>query len=71
LGYTDEIVELDCGHTLVDTGYDLLSDSRGIYVLWIEAITQSGDTCCDLVELYAFFASICRNGQWLLNEGFD
>jgi hypothetical protein len=37
-----------------------LCDGSSIDVLWVESITETGDTSCDLVELNAFLASICR-----------
>lgn len=56
---TDEIVELNGGDTLIDARNDLLRDGCCINVFGIKTIAQSGDTSRDLVELNAFFASIC------------
>lgn len=62
---THEVVELDRGNTLVDTRDDLLRYGRRVDVIAIEAVTQSGHTCCDLVELYAFFATITFKDEHL------
>jgi hypothetical protein len=43
---------------LVDTRDNLLSDGCGIDVLSVEAITQTRDTSCDLVELDTLLAAI-------------
>ncbi len=58
-GDTNEVVEFNSGHTLVDTGDDLLGDGSCVNVLRVEAITQSRDTSSDLVKLHAFLASVC------------
>jgi hypothetical protein len=55
---TYQVVQLDCGDTLVHARNDFLGDSSGVNVIRVQAITQPGDTGCDLVELHAFFASI-------------
>ena len=60
---TDQVVELDGGDTLVDSGDNFLRNCSSINVLCIEAITESRDPGCDLVELHAFLASIW---QWQL-----
>lgn len=57
-GKSYQVVELDSGHTLIDTRDDLLCDCCSVDMLGVESVTQPGDTCCDLVELNAFFASI-------------
>jgi hypothetical protein len=43
---------------LVDTRDNLLSDGCGIDVFGVEAVTQSGDASCDLVELDTLLAAI-------------
>jgi hypothetical protein len=53
-----QVIQLNSGDTLVNTRDDLLRDSSGIDVFWIKAIAQSRYTSSDLVELYAFFASV-------------
>ena len=58
---TDKVVEFNSCYTLVDARYNLLGDGSCINMLWIEAIAQSRDTSCDLVELHAFFTSVCEN----------
>jgi len=60
---TYQVVELDGGNALVDTGNDLHGDCSGIDVLWIEAITKPRDTSCDLVELHALLAAIYASRQ--------
>lgn len=57
---TDEVIEFDGGHTLIDTRNNFLGDGCCINMLWIETITQSGDTGGDLVELHAFLTSIWK-----------
>ena len=54
------------GDTLVDTRNHFLGDSCCINVFRIKTIAQSRDTCCDLVELNAFFASIWKtlSARW-------
>ena len=54
-----QVIQLDSVDTLVDTGDDFLCDGGSIDVLRVEAITKPRDTGSDLVELHAFFASIC------------
>lgn len=61
---TNQIVQLDCGDASIDTRDDLLSDCDGVYMVHIKAITESGDTCCDLVELDTLLASVCRGISW-------
>ena len=58
---TDQVVEFNGRYALIDARYDLLGDGSCINVLWIKAIAQSRDTSSDLVELNAFFASVCEN----------
>lgn len=53
-----KIVKLNSGHTTIDTRYDLHGDGNGVNMLRVEAVTQPGDTGCDLVELNALLASI-------------
>jgi hypothetical protein len=45
---------------LVDTRDDLLGDCCGVNMFGVESVTQSRNTSCDLVELNALLASICR-----------
>lgn len=54
-----QVVELNCGDTLVDTVDDLHCYGSGIDVLWVKAVTEPRYTSCDLVELDALFAAIC------------
>ena len=54
-----QIVELNCGDTLVDTVDDLHCYGSGIDVLWVKAITEPRYTSFDLVELDALLAAIC------------
>ena len=61
-----QVIQLDGAHTLIDTRDDLLGDSSSIDMLRVEAVTQSRDTGSDLVELDAFFASICGMTRELL-----
>lgn len=60
---TYQVVELNGSHTLVDAVDDLHGDGGRIDVLWVEAITESRDTGCDLVELDALLAAICEARQ--------
>lgn len=53
-----QIVKLYGGDALVYTGDDLLGDGSSINVIRVEAITQSGYTSRDFIELDALFASI-------------
>lgn len=62
-----QVIELDGVDTLVDTGDDLLGNGGSIDVLGIEAVTEPRNTRRDLVELDAFFASICLIPRELLN----
>jgi len=55
---TYEVIEFYCGDSLVDTGYDLLSNGCGIDVFGIKAITQSGHTSSDFIKLDALLAAI-------------
>jgi hypothetical protein len=57
---TYQVVQLDGVDTLVDTRDDLLRDSSSINVIRVEAITKPRHTGSDLVELHAFFASVCE-----------
>ena len=56
---TYQIVELDGVNTLVDACNDLHGNGCRIDMVWVKTVTQSRDTCCDLVELNAFLAPIC------------
>lgn len=62
-GNTNQIVKFNGGYTLVYARDDLLGDSSCINVLGVEAITESRDTGSDLVELHAFFASVCTRAS--------
>lgn len=53
-----KVIQLHSRDTLVDARDDLLGDGRGIDVIWVQAIAQSGNTCCDLVELNSLFAVV-------------
>lgn len=57
---TYQVVELDCGDTLVYTRNDLHCDGGGVDMVWVEPVTQPRHAGCDFVELHAFFASIWR-----------
>lgn len=57
-----QIVQLNCGNSFVDTRYDLLGDGGGIDMIWVQAIAQTGNACCDLVELDSLFAVVCSIG---------
>jgi hypothetical protein len=56
---TNQIVQLSCRDTTIDTRDDLLGDGNRVYVVHIQTITESGDPGCDLVELDTFLTSIC------------
>lgn len=56
---TYQVVQLNGVNTLVDTGDDLLCDSRSIDMIRIKAVTQSRHTSRDLIELYTLFTSVC------------
>ena len=56
---TYQVVEFDGGDTLVDTRDDLLGDSSSVDMLRVESITEPRHTSGNLVELHAFFASVC------------
>ncbi len=56
--YADQIVQLHCCDSLVNPRYDLLSNGRGIDVIWVQAIAKSGNACCDLVKLDSFRAVV-------------
>lgn len=60
---TYQVVELNGSHALVDTVDDLHGNGGRIDVLWVEAITEPRDTGCDLVELDALLAAICKARQ--------
>lgn len=49
--YADQIIQLHCCDSLVNPRYDLLSDGGGIDMIWVQAITEPGNACCDLVKL--------------------
>lgn len=53
-----QVIELDGGNTLVDTRDDLHGDGSSVDMVRIEAVTQPGDTSCDLVELNTLLTSI-------------
>lgn len=55
-----QVIQLDGVDTLVDTRDDLLGDSSSIDMFRVEAVTQPRHTGSDLVELHAFFASVCE-----------
>ena len=55
---TYQIVELDCGDTLVYAIDHLHGDGSRVDMLRVKAITEPRDTSCDLVELDAFLAAI-------------
>lgn len=55
---TYQVVKLHRSDTAVDAGDDLLSNGNGVDMVGIQAVTQPGDTSCDLVELNALLASI-------------
>lgn len=55
---TYQIVELNCGDALVNAVNHLHGDGCRVDMFWIKAITEPGDTGCDLVELDAFLAAI-------------
>lgn len=57
---TDQVVKLNRRDALIDTRDDLLCNCCGINMLGIETITQTRDSSCDLVELNALLAPICR-----------
>jgi hypothetical protein len=61
-----KIVEFYRRDTLVDTGNDLLRDCCCIDMFGVEAITQTRDSGCDLVELDTLLASICGFISWCL-----
>jgi len=53
-----QVVELDGGNTLVDTGDDLHGDSGGVDMVRVKAVTQPRDTGSDLVECNTLLAPI-------------
>ena len=55
---TYKIVQLDSSNSAIDTGDDLLSNGNRINMVHVQAVTQSGDTGSDLVELDALLAAI-------------
>lgn len=55
---TNQIIQLSRSNATIDTRDNLLSDGNGVYVVHVKAITQSRNSCCDLVELYTLLASI-------------
>jgi hypothetical protein len=58
---TYQVIELNGGHPVVDTGDDLHCDSSRVDMVRVEPVTQPRHAGCDLVELHAFLASIwCR-----------
>ena len=63
---TYKIVKFDSRNTLVDTGDDLLGDCCSIDMFGVESITQSRNTSCDLVELNALLASVCKTDELVL-----
>jgi hypothetical protein len=60
---TYQVVQLDGGDTLVDTRDNLLGDSSSVDMFRVKAITESRYTSRDFIELYAFFASVCRKNR--------
>ena len=58
-----QVVQLNSGHALVYARDDFQGDGSSVDMLGIEAITKSRDTSSDLVELYAFLASIWRGSN--------
>lgn len=56
---TYQVVQLNCGDTLVHARDDLHCDGSRVNMVRIEPVTQPRHAGCDLVELHAFFASIC------------
>jgi hypothetical protein len=53
-----QVVQFNCCHALVHARDDLLGNGSRVDMFRVEAIAEPGDTGSDLVELYAFFASI-------------
>lgn len=68
---TYQVVQLNGANTLVDTRDDLLCDSSSIDMLRVKAVTKSRDTRSDLIELYAFFASVCKNSVVLAQSSSE
>ena len=62
-----QIVQLHGCDTFVNSRDDLLGDGGGIDMIWVQAIAQSGHTCCDLVELYSFLAVVCHDQMSVIN----
>lgn len=60
MGSAYQVVQLDGSDTLVDTRDNLLGDSGSIDMLRVEAVTEPRHTGSDLIELHAFFASVCE-----------
>lgn len=58
---TYKIVKLNSGHTTVDTRDDLLGNSNRVNMVGVQAVTQSGHTGSDLVELDALLATIWKS----------
>ena len=55
---TYQVVQLNCGDTLVHARDDLHCDGSGIDMIRVKSVTQPRYSCGDLVELHAFLASI-------------
>lgn len=55
---TYQVVELDCGNPLVNTGDDSLCDGSGINMFGVKAIAQSRDASSDLIELHTLLAAV-------------
>jgi len=68
---TYQVVQLNGANTLVDTRDDLLCDSSSINMLRIKAVAKSRDTRSDLIELYAFFASVWKNSVVLAQSSTE
>ena len=54
----NQIVELCCCDTTVDTRDDLLGDGDWVDVVRIKPIAQTRDASCDFVELNALLAPV-------------
>lgn len=57
-----QVIQLNRRDSFVDTRYDLLGNGGGIDMIWVQAIAQTGNACCDLVELNSLFAIVCNAG---------
>lgn len=68
---TYQVVQFNGANALVNTRDDLLCDSSSIDMLRVKTVTKSRDTSSNLIELYAFFASVCKNSVVLAQNSTE